>query len=258
MLIKPTPQVLRLANNTQVVDQSPEAMPLVQDDAMDALTVEINLIVGSNSTVSLAESSGPELRIYAFDSLSLNAFVAQYMNNSNGWYDLNWLDPTDDVVFIANEFMFRAGLLATETYTAEQLASRLDAGVQINQRVSARQEQTLNVYASDIRWWVGAAAVQIAAALVTLPMFWGWWRLGCNLTLSPFSIALAFDAPLVGDVNSAAGTAGVVEKLGGVNIKYGAVGDSEEKVTGSGSGVRLGVAESSLVRRPRDGVTFER
>lgn len=33
-------------------------------------------------------------------------------------------------------------------------------------------------------------------------MLWGFWNLGGDLTLSPFNAALAFDSPLLKDVNS--------------------------------------------------------
>lgn len=229
---------------------------------MDAITVDVGLITNSNSTVGLASTSSIDTEGYAVTysgmTDSLNLFAAQHSNNSNVWHDLNFLDPTDDILFVMNELMFRAGVMSTHHRPQENLASRIDSGVSVNQKVSATQEKTQNVYKSDLRWYAGAAAIQVLTALVTLPMFWGWWRLGCNLTLSPFSIALAFDSPVLSDINSAAGPAGVVSRLGGLKLKYGVVETQEEKAAGTGFYGRLGVAESSMVSGPDAGMTFGR
>ena len=233
-------------------------MPLTQYSAMDAVTVDTGLVTNSNASFILAHSSAPSDAIYASYSLTYNLFTAQHAKVTPYYYETGWVDPTADIIFVANELMFRSGIIATRTRSPENLAARIDPGLEINQTVSATQEQTRNVYKSDLRWYAGAAAIQIATALITLPMFWGWWRLGCNLTLSPFSVALAFDAPVLSDINSAAGTKGVVDSLGGMRLKYGAVESGEEKGRGTGFSGRLGVAESEMVFRPQAGMTFQR
>ncbi len=68
------------------------------------------------------------------------------------------------------------------------------------------------------------------------------------MTLSPMEIALAFNSPLLSDVNSASGAKGVVEKLGGMKVKFGSVKDAG----------RLGVAYSESVKRPYKGERFTR
>ena len=89
-------------------------------------------------------------------------------------------------------------------------------------------------------------------------MFFGWWSLGCNLSLSPFALALAFDAPVLEDVNSAAGAKGVVDELGSVKLKYGVVdvleGDSEE--SHGFASRRLGVGHIQAVSKPQNGDRF--
>jgi hypothetical protein len=97
-------------------------------------------------------------------------------------------------------------------------------------------------------------------------MFWGWWTrgwwtLGCNLTLSPFAIALAFDSPLLRDVNSAAGAKGVVNELGNMKVKLGVVSDDESSTVSDGLrqdgyAGRLGIGEMQSVVRPRKGTKF--
>ena len=91
----------------------------------------------------------------------------------------------------------------------------------------------------------------------------GWWTLGCNLSMSPFAVALAFDSSILKDVNSATGSKGVVEDMASVRLKFGVVDhlDQTENLTGepraSGHGFgRLGVGKSENVVTPRPGRQF--
>lgn len=247
-------QMLRLANNTQAVDQSPEAASRVQKSGMDAIAVDVGLLTNTNvSHIRADTKAGGQ---WSMDTMSMNRFAAQHYHVGDR-VDILWTDPTDDIVFVANQLMFRAGLIATN-WPRGYWEGLIDPGVEVNQTVEATQEITQNVYTSDLRWYAGAAVIQIATALIILPMFLGWWRLGCNLTLSPFSIALAFDSPVLRDVNSAAGPKGVVDRLGGMKLKYGAIGCFGEKTDGNRFDGRLGVAESQAVLSPHDGMTFKR
>lgn len=49
--------------------------------------------------------------------------------------------------------------------------------------------------------------------------------------MSPFNVSLAFDSPLLEDVNSATGAKGVVREMGGTQLKFGVV-DQAENSTG--------------------------
>ena len=81
--------------------------------------------------------------------------------------------------------------------------------------------------------------------------------------MSPFNIALAFDSPIVKDVNSASGSKGVAEEIGNKQLKFGVVyspyrisvtgasGLEEGKTSG-----RLGINESHIVAKPRKGTVF--
>ena len=72
--------------------------------------------------------------------------------------------------------------------------------------------------------------------------------------MSPFSIALAFDSRILKDVNSAAGSRGVVEELASLRLKYGVVAtNSEEQVESNDAKVapgRLGVGKNENVVKP--------
>ncbi|KAK3725481.1 hypothetical protein LTR37_000451 [Vermiconidia calcicola] len=260
-------RVLRLANNTRALLMAPAAMGMMQLDTMDALTIDAQIALTANLSVIRNGASPPSVP-YVQNVESINLMSSQYLNASNHGYDLNFLDPMPDIVSTFNQLMFRGGVIASNW---NDLRSRvdpqnitttlLDPGISIHQTVSAVQEITQNVFDSDLRWYAGAAIVQVVTALVILPMLWGWWSLGYHHTLSPFAIALAFDAPVLKDVNSAAGAKGVVDMLGSMKLKYGIVNDSNghdgrpQEQEGFASG-RLGVGESRGVTRPRKGVVF--
>ena len=152
--------------------------------------------------------------------------------------------------------MFRAATVATSIVAKRANPANLfDPGITPQQNVTARRERVQNVYTSDLRWWAAAAVAQLATAIVIFPMFWGWWTLGRKVTLSPFGIALAFDAPILADVHSAAGVRGVVDKHGGMKLSYGILDNSEgvgqpEVATTSG---RVGIGDAQHVSRPRKG-----
>ncbi|KAK3716961.1 hypothetical protein LTR37_006016 [Vermiconidia calcicola] len=222
-------RVHALANNTQAVDQSPAAMETTQLDTIDAITVDAQLALQTNVSAVLNAAS-TLITSYVYDPLTLNQVAVNNFNVSASSYDIGWLDPMPDIVSTFNQLMFRGGVIASSW---DDLRGRLDPqnittilldpGISIHQTVSAVQEITQTVFDSDLRWYVGAAIVQVVAALAILPMLWGW----CHHTLSPFAIALAFDAPILKDVNSAAGAKGVVDLLGGMRLKYGIVDDDD-------------------------------
>lgn len=72
------------------------------------------------------------------------------------------------------------------------------------------------------RWWAGAACIEIMTIILVLAMFWGSWTLENDLNLSPFNMALAFDSPLLQDIDSVSGAKGVVRTMGDTTIALGA------------------------------------
>ena len=95
--------------------------------------------------------------------------------------------------------------------------------------------------------------LEVLAVMFVAPLYYGWWTLGGNARLlSPMEIALAFDAPLLKDINSATGASEAIKRLGDVEVKYGSV------TTSDGRSHRLGIAESGRVMKPQKGMRFDR
>lgn len=76
------------------------------------------------------------------------------------------------------QLFFRAATLASSGPSSRpwqpNLDGWLDPGVSVNQTISAKQEKNQNVFRSDLRWYFGAAVLQLATVLLILPMYWGW------------------------------------------------------------------------------------
>jgi hypothetical protein len=207
--------------------------------------------------------------VWQYGYFSVNGAAVKYFNLSNGINDTNFFDPTPSIVKDFNELMFRAGI-ATAHWP--DLGNLIDPGLSPKQRISAQQHQNLNIFRSDLRWWAGAAALDLITILIVLPLFNHWWKFDRNRSLSPFELALAFNSPLVKNVASNAGPEGVVRKIGDEPLKFGAVrlGDSlleeerEDSVDinqpsreqGGNLRLRIGIDKAEDVSTLQKGMTF--
>ncbi|KAK5681425.1 hypothetical protein LTS10_005955 [Elasticomyces elasticus] len=234
----------------------------VQPNTIDALTMYLNLHVGVNASVGFRANSEPgTFWGLAPMSTEYRAGVVKYLDYSSD-DGMRITDPTPDILADLNEMMFRAGVVSTDWSNATSL---MDEGLSIEQTLQSTQTVTENVYRADLRWFAGAAVLEVLAVLFVLPLFWGWWRLDKVQMLSPFDLALAFDAPLLKDVNSATGVQNVVKQMGDLQIRFGM---SAQYAKGSGPGddgaelgrvpgFRLGFAESQVVSEPLKGMRFD-
>lgn len=136
--------------------------------------------------------------------------------------DFQGSDPTAYILGGLNEIMLRSGIVVATEH--DNTVQDLDPGVDVVQRdVNATITSTISVFEAQYRWWGAAAIVQCSCILVILPLFWGWWKLTRQTTLSPFEVAQAMEAPLLRDVHSNAGAKGVVREAGGMRLRYGQV-----------------------------------
>ncbi|KAK4923562.1 hypothetical protein LTR49_009275 [Elasticomyces elasticus] len=256
-------RVLQTANNSLSfsLDVPPDQ---VQPNTMDALSLYLNLFVNVNSSV-LSAANPPPGQFWGLDPFpsSNSAQLAKYFDYTQVGGAIHLTDPTHDIVFALNELMFRAGVMSTNW---TNLADLIDPGLSIKQTLQAEQTVTENVYRSDLRWFAGAAILEIIAVLFVLPLFWGWWTLDKVTLLSPFEVALAFDAPLLKEANSAQGVGAMVEsEMGSTQVKWGAVPDrsnfydtdSDGTQRNGNAAYRLGIAESQSVMTPHKGMRFD-
>ncbi|KAK4893441.1 hypothetical protein LTR27_008123 [Elasticomyces elasticus] len=215
-----TGKLVALANNTQ----APRADE--PNTRYESTLAFITLILGayyqSSATAAFATNGSfwyPETYLENAEAMSHTNFL----NNTNP-FDIAFFDPTEDIINNFNEMMFRA---AVSTADWPNITRLIDAGLSVNQTSSLTQTVTHNVFRSDFRWYAAASVLELIVILFVLPLFWGYWTLDSHLDLSPFSTALALDAPLLEDADQSRGVPGVLEKLGDVRIRYGDVIDEK-------------------------------
>lgn len=138
------------ANNTQRESDDPEARDKHQPATTTILVDVLGILVASNASAILDVDS-PADAIYAPDAWTLNGNVLSHMNWSNADTDLNFIDPTAEIVFEFNNLMLRA---AAKASSLPGIDSLVDAGVPTRQTASAHQTLSVNVFESDLRWLV--------------------------------------------------------------------------------------------------------
>lgn len=228
-------EVNSLANNTFPANS--RALSTMFD-----IVIAATIIIQGNAVV--VSPDGPEDLSWRIWPNSLNALAYLHLNYT-GPQDFSFSDPLPDIVSKLNQLVFRAASIAASW---SNLTDLLDPGISPHQRVDAQAVR--NIFHSDLRYFYGAAFVELFAVILILPIYWGFWKLGHDITMSPFNFALAFDSPLLSDVHSTAGVAGVVRELGHLRVKFGTLRSSEGEAytraqykDETASGGRLGFGE---------------
>ncbi|KAK4569725.1 hypothetical protein LTR86_002693 [Recurvomyces mirabilis] len=133
------------------------------------------------------------------------------------WYVLSWTNPTLAIVDSLHNMMFRAAVACSSW---ANLTDLIDPGLSVNQTFTAHQTTEQNIFRSDFRWFAAAATLEVLAVMIVIPLYWGFWTLREDLDLSPFSIGVAMQAPLLQDAEPARGVAGVMEEVGDVHVRF--------------------------------------
>ena len=132
----------------------------------------------------------------------------------------------------------------------------------LTQTVSGRRIDAESVFHSDFRFWAGASAFQVAAIIFNGMIFWGWWRIGRNVSFSPVEIAKAFDAPLLQGAYSNGEAEGILKDVGHKRLRYGVKREDLKEEWDSGSSEvkppseRLVIGKYEEIRPPRKSQRF--
>jgi hypothetical protein len=157
-------------------------------------------------------------------------------------YDITWSDPTDDLISAAHELTLRTAIATTNTLVvvsselgdSEVTPDSLTQGQPeigwpnmtlanrtTDQEVTVMMTFEETVYKTQPQWLAGAFAVIVMACLSILPTYWGWWRLGRPVSMSPLEIAKAFDAPLMQRADPNGLAADHLRTVGDIRVRYG-------------------------------------
>lgn len=139
-----------------------------------------------------------------------------YFNDSSS----SWSDPTDDILNGLRELSFRTSIYAATDPSLDHTGVDSDQGMRSNQTVSYTGHTIQALYLMDWRYMVGGLVVSLLAALSVLPLFYGFWNLDREVSMNPFEIAMAFDAPLLADAGPHFSAGDIVKQIGDKHILY--------------------------------------
>ena len=151
-----------------------------------------------------------------------------------------------DMISMANELAFRTALVTSNqlpgdpTLTAMFSTSSLSltaAQPEILSPNLTTTNRTLHqkspmttvtqetVYKTERGWLAGGFVVMCLSCLAIIPSYWGWWRLGREVIMSPLEIARAFDAPMMQQADPNATGDDLKRELGGIKVRFAADSD---------------------------------
>lgn len=161
-------ELISVANNTSTAFRDEPT----RVSTLDGLSVDMDIFFMADTAVVHARHGNHTLWQpcdYAGGTPTADAY--KYQHFKDGWASSNcyWFsDPTEDLIFEFNKYMLRPGALAA---SCSNVSTLIDPGLSVHQEVTG---QTLPfVYKSNLRWFAGAAVLQMATIVLILPMFWG-------------------------------------------------------------------------------------
>ncbi|KIX07977.1 uncharacterized protein Z518_02631 [Rhinocladiella mackenziei CBS 650.93] len=126
--------------------------------------------------------------------------------------DIYFTDPMHDFLQGFRELIFRTSVATANSSTAVQ-------------HVEAQASGNHTVYHTDYLFLGLATLASVAAIVVVLFTFHGFWRLGRSVSMSPIETAKAFDAPLLRSADSTSAVPDLLKQVGKIPVKYGLVTD---------------------------------
>ncbi|KAK0747539.1 hypothetical protein B0T21DRAFT_354564 [Apiosordaria backusii] len=112
--------------------------------------------------------------------------------------------------------------------------------------LEGEQAETIVVYVANFGFLYGAIAVTILATISVIPLYYGFWKLGREVSMSPLEIAKAFRPVQLEGVASNATAEGLLKGVGQRPIMYGVV----DAVHGDEKGWVFGMGEPEGVVSP--------
>ncbi|GAD93707.1 hypothetical protein NECHADRAFT_75613 [Paecilomyces variotii No. 5] len=236
------PRQRNMNETIEILDMYRETFGLGEfGSALGGIAYAANTIYGSNVSLYFTgtfaiEGKGPLASVY------LNTTDAGL-----GSTNMTWLNPTDDILDAIREMAFRAAVSLSNSTTL--------------QNVSGIEDGLTAIYGLHGAYLAGAIAAIIFGMAAICILFWGWWRLGRSVSMSPIEIARAFGAQIFQTEDSNADLNDVLKELGSKKIRYGVQTDrdaSARDVSQSNDGVtgRLQIGEDKVCFPPVPGRTY--
>ncbi|KAK3994700.1 hypothetical protein QBC44DRAFT_285417 [Cladorrhinum sp. PSN332] len=149
-----------------------------------------------------------------------------------------FMDPGPPVFEAVRELGLRSALMAANS---SDPLHRLD--------LVGQTTETIAVYVANFGFLYGAVAVTVLAALSVIPLFYGFWKLGREVSLSPLETAKAFRPAQLEGVPSNSTVERLLKSLVGSRpIRYGVIIASSDD--GEQQDVVLGMDDPNLTIHP--------
>jgi hypothetical protein len=122
-------------------------------------------------------------------------------NSMQAGCDMQYIDPTSDILDIVREITFRTALyVPTDASVNLTTSGNVNAWEELYSHVMlVEQVRKEIVFKSQYIYLFIAVAITLVATCCVTIILSGWWHLGRDVSLSPIEIARAFDAPLLKD-----------------------------------------------------------
>jgi hypothetical protein len=139
--------------------------------------------------------------------------------------------------------------LTSGSTTVENVGYEVFNGTRFPSRriVNMDMVQSVQVYKASYPFLGGAIAMILLAAILVVPLFHGFWRLGRQTSMGPFETATAMGAPLLADIVSSNSTASEIMKFAGMQrVRYGELNASQSNDALQGEEKECDVAHRRL------------
>ena len=144
----------------------------------------------------------------------------------------SYSNPMPDMLQSARDLMFRTAMAAA-AYDANS-TNAADLNVEVNgpsdanlkkamQTITVTQTSSEPRYRSEYAWLAGALIVTLIPTFCVTGMFWGFWKLGRPVDMSPIETAKALGSPLLISNDGNATGREIARELNGKQVKYGGV-----------------------------------
>lgn len=210
----------------------------------------------ANSTSPTCSSSSSDT--FAFPNDPSITYAADYVPSpqEDPLCGVAWNDPMPDMLNAMQSLAFRTTVAMATAPPSDLSISLTDETLATlrktwTQRIPITGHRTRPVYYTSPLLLALGVIISLIGVIAIVPLYWGFWELGRQVSLNPLEIARAFGAPLMEGLDGNTTPGMICVERGGMGVKYGALDRyGEEK--------RLRVEESgrATVRTPWQGEIF--
>ena len=164
-------------------------------------------------------------------------------------------DPRPYVMKDINKIVVWAGsAIASQNGSYKSyLESQTNPNLPMHTQVNGQRTGSHSVFHTDYAWFIAAALVETLCLAFIAPTYWGWWKLGRDMSFSPLEIAKAFRAPMLDEYHSNSRGRHIAKAGGDTRLRYGVI-----ELDSSGDKKAVGFADPAAVSDSRDGTYLAR